>query len=160
MKYFAFILVSILELFRFLSTSIMGRAFFILPHCPPEFSILRLSVCALFWFLSCPVYSYSKTGLVSCCLLISFGAMDNAVVFPYLTCKRWEMQNSATRTNKITEHAELHPSYRHPKGFKKAHVFCVTCSSVPDLGGFSVSQINPCTMHTFLSNMEGTCNKN
>lgn len=65
--------------------------------CPPEFSILHLSVCALFWFLSCLVYSYSKTSLVSCCLLISFGAMGNAMVFPYLTCKRWEMQNSATK---------------------------------------------------------------
>lgn len=43
----------------------------------------------------------------------------------------------------MTECAKLHPSYRHPKGFKKARVFFVTCSSVPDVGGFSASPINP-----------------
>lgn len=87
--------------------------------CHPEFSILHLSVCALFWFPSSLVYSYSKTSLVSCCLLINFGATDNTVVFPYLTCKRRETQNSATCNNKMTEYAKLHPSYRHPKGFKR-----------------------------------------
>lgn len=65
------------------------------------------------------------------------------MVFPSLTSKRWEAQNSATCNSKMTEYARSHPSYRHPKGFKKAHVFCVTCSSVPDLGAFSASPINP-----------------
>lgn len=82
--------------------------------CHPEFYILHLSVCALFWFLSCLVYSCSKTSLVSCCLSKSFGATDNAMVFPLLTCKIREMQNSATCHSK---YAKLHPSYRYPKGF-------------------------------------------
>lgn len=92
--------------------------------CPPEFSILHLSVCAL-WFLSCLVYSYSKTSLVSCCLLISFRARGNAMMFPYLACKRWGMQNSATCNDKMTEYAKSHPSTGTQRALKR-HICSVS----------------------------------
>lgn len=35
-----------------------------------------------------------------------------------------------------------HPSYKHLKGYKKAHKYFIICCFVPDLGIFSVSPIN------------------
>lgn len=57
----------------------------------------------------------------------------------YLICKT---QNSVTSNSKMTKCAKLHPSYKHLKGYKKAHKYFVACCLVPVLGIFSVSPIN------------------
>lgn len=128
------------------------EGFLVSPHLPSWISyLIPRSLCPVLmfilpsllvlwtpaWFLA---VSWQAPGLL--CQWTA-GAMDNAGVFHYLICERWETQRSVTCNNKMTECAKLHPSCRHPKGFKKARVLVITCSSVPDVGGFSVSPINP-----------------